>query len=273
MAPVAARTRRRPALPATERSESDSCSSTAVLLVSSPANEQPTAQILPPLGSLSARYESNGNPGSIGYDSTGGWSYGTYQIATLTGTFSDFMEYLAIHDPDLAKPLEDAGGDDDATKGTKEFRAAWVKEACEDTVAFEQSQHDFIKSTHYDVQVEKLKQNFGLDANQRSRALQNVVWSMAVQMGKLTQTVFKNALKNITAINSMNDAEMITLLYAEQSKVNAYSVSLHKGRQSLCVKEVPKGRKGCPSNVAGRDICWRRSGRRCILFRSVMSCC
>lgn len=193
------------------------------------------ASARPELGALSARYESSGNPGAIGYDSTGGWSYGTYQLATIPGTFEDFMDFLQVRSPDLAKPLNEAGGSDAATKGSKKFRTAWVRLAHHDGVSFGQAQHDFIKTTHYDRQAAKLKGNFGIDVDQRSRALQNVVWSMAVQHGNGTQIIFNNALKNAKA-SGVNDAEMIVLLYAERSKVNIYFASSKKTVQATVKK-------------------------------------
>jgi len=53
-----------------------------------------TTTLLPELGSLNGRYESSGNPGAIGCDKTGGWSYGTYQLATKRGTFAGFLAFL-----------------------------------------------------------------------------------------------------------------------------------------------------------------------------------
>jgi len=184
-----------------------------------------TPQALPPLGALSASHESNGNPASIGHDSTGGWSYGTYQIATLTGTFSDFMNFLRARYPDLAQPLDAAGGPTAATSGTPQFQAAWKSEAQQNPSRFQQAQHDYIQATHYDKQVAKLKSNFGLDVNQRSRALQNVVWSMAVQMGGATQTIFRNVLQNFSSVDNVTDAQLIPLLYAEREKVDIYFAS------------------------------------------------
>jgi hypothetical protein len=178
----------------------------------------------PELGALSARYESNGSPGAIGYDTTGGWSYGTYQLATIPGTFESFMKFLETSYATLAEPLDDAGGADDAMDGTEEFRAAWTKLANDKGPAFGKAQHEFIKSTHYDKQASKIQQNFAIDVNNRSRALQNVVWSMSVQHGNGTQTIFKKALKNVVA-SKVNDAELISLLYRERSKVDTYFAS------------------------------------------------
>jgi len=180
-----------------------------------------TGTPLPELGSLSARYESSGKPGAIGYDTTGGWSYGTYQLATKPGTFKAFLAFIKTSYPDFAKPLDDAGGAKGATKGSKKFKTAWVTLAARDPIGFSRVQHEFIKTTHYDVQVLKLQRNFGIDVNQRSRALQNVVWSMAVQHGNGTQTVFRNALGKQDA-SDLSDEQLIRALYAERSKVDKY---------------------------------------------------
>jgi hypothetical protein len=47
------------------------------------------------LGKLSAKFESSKEgPSAIGYDTKGGTSYGTYQIASKTGTMSEFVAFL-----------------------------------------------------------------------------------------------------------------------------------------------------------------------------------
>jgi hypothetical protein len=212
-----------------ERTPVSGCSGLLLADTSQPGSPLASFPLFAPpeLGALSARYESNGSPAAIGYDSTGGWSYGTYQLATIPGTFGDFMTFLASSYPKLAKPLDDAGGTDDALAGTKEFRAAWVKLAHDSGAKFNDAQHQFIKTTHYDKQVAKLKQNPGLDVSFRSRALQNVVWSMSVQHGNGTQGIFKTALKNVQA-SKLGDAEIIVLVYTERSKVDTYFSSSTK---------------------------------------------
>jgi hypothetical protein len=206
-----------------DRTSAPKCSGLLLADMTRPGNALASFPVFAPpeLGALSSKYESNGSPGAIGYDTTGGWSYGTYQLATIPGTFEEFMKSLKTSHPTLANPLEDAGGAEDALAGTKEFRAAWVKLAHDDGAAFNQAQHDFIKATHYDKQAAKLKQNLGLDVNAHSRALQNMLWSMSVQHGNGTQTVFKNALKNVQ-VGKLSDAEIIALVYTERSKVDTY---------------------------------------------------
>ena len=180
-----------------------------------------TTTLLPELGSLNGRYESSGNPGAIGCDKTGGWSYGTYQLATKRGTFAGFLAFLKTTYPGFAKPLDVAGGAKDAEKGSKKFKTAWLRLATQDPIGFSQVQHEFIKATYYDVLVGKIEKNFGTDINRHSRALQNVVWSMAVQHGDGTQKVFRNALGKQN-VSELSDKELIRALYAERSKVDKY---------------------------------------------------
>lgn len=169
------------------------------------------------LGTLSAHYES-GNHGAaaIGYDNTGGWSYGKYQIATLTGTMDDFLDYVQTNAPAVYKALNQAGGSDAATKGTPAFKKAWTDLAADSS--FATVQHDFIKATHYDLLVAKIKQDTGLDVATRSAALRDVVWSVAVQHGPQA-TVISTALKHKTPA-STTDEQIIDAIYDQrESKV------------------------------------------------------
>ena len=81
----------------------------------------------PELGSLSARYESRGNPATIGWDSTGGWSYGKYQLAANTGSLNEFHAWLAQTHPDLDSQLQAAGGAAGGRAGTDAYKAAWAQ--------------------------------------------------------------------------------------------------------------------------------------------------
>jgi ABC-type transporter Mla subunit MlaD len=182
------------------------------------------------LGSLSSRYESNGKPGAIGHDSTGGWSYGSYQIAANTGTMDNYMNYLKNNNPDQYEKLQAAGGAAAAKRGDPAFKDAW-KELSSSDPAFGQSQHDFIKATHYDKAADRLD-GLGLDVNNRSKALQDVVWSTSVQHGAGgSQSMFNKALAGRDP-NSMSDEEIINALYDERSKTNIYFKSSTPAVQS-----------------------------------------
>jgi hypothetical protein len=148
-----------------------------------PRTQQPEASTGPDLSVLSARHESKGDWGAIGYDSKGGWSYGRFQIATNSGTMALFLDYLKTEQPQAYALLQRAGGSAAAMQGRAEFKDTWRALAADKDLkaGFAQAQYGFIKTQHFDVLAAKVQKDTGLDVGQRSVALQNVVWSVAVQ--------------------------------------------------------------------------------------------
>lgn len=215
-------------------------------LASVPADEKPhtpppaPAAVTnePEIGKLSERYESRGDAGAVGEDSTGGPSYGKYQIATLTGTMKSFLRFLATEDPSAAAKLEAAGGDQGALNKTSAFVAAWKSLAKESK--FAQDQHSFIQATHYDPFVKKAKRDNDLEVPARSMALKNVAWSVAVQHGA-GNNVFKNALQNKNP-PAMDDTQVINAVYDERSKVDIYFSSSTDGVKRSVKKRFAKER-------------------------------
>lgn len=144
------------------------------------------------LGQLSANYES-GKRGSsaIGYDGKGGTSYGKYQIASKTGTFKNFLSWLRTKGEQgnyVADVLQSAGP---ANTGSRNggVPSAWKQLA--ESGALGDLEHQFIKETHYDIAYKKLPQEIKQMVDQ-SHALQDVLWSTAVQHGGGTK-VFSQA--------------------------------------------------------------------------------
>ncbi|MBS0523129.1 MAG: hypothetical protein JSS04_05770, partial [Proteobacteria bacterium] len=130
------------------------------------------------LGSLSRRFESGtGGPGTVspGGDA-GGVSYGTYQFSSLPGggTVRVFVDA-----PDFPFRARFAG----LRPGSSPFTAVWRAIAIENPAGFDRLQHDYIKRTHYDPLVDRVKARTGLDVNTRSAALQDCCWSTGVQHG------------------------------------------------------------------------------------------
>lgn len=172
-----------------------------------------------PLGVLSARFESNGDAAAIGEDSTGGPSYGAYQIATKTGTMDSFLSFLKRAFPAFHAPLDAAGGGSAARARTEAFVSAW--RALADNPGFLGVQHGFIKATHYDPFLERIKAELRIFVDRRSHALKNVVWSTAVQHGPANR-IFKNALTPNDQANSRRDKNIINAIYDERSNVDVY---------------------------------------------------
>ena len=166
------------------------------------------------LGGLSARFESGSHGGgAVGWDSTGGTSYGTYQMASKKGTVGGFLGFLKKNAPDLYEKLAGAGNPDGGKTGS--FAQAWKSIAAADPKRFDGLQHAYIQQTHYDPAVRGIAQSTGIDIGKRSKVLQDVLWSTAVQHGATgASSIFSKVIgKNPNA----TDKEIISQVYAERS--------------------------------------------------------
>jgi LysM repeat protein len=165
------------------------------------------------LGSLSAKYETSGRgPGTVstGSGDPGGVSYGSYQMATKTGTVARFVSQPNFQWRKIFQDLR---------PGTAAFTSMWKLIAATEPRAFQRSQHAFIKKTHYDLLVAKILDEDGLDVNSRSRALQNAVWSVAVQHGGASSIVHNAIAANDLDSTLPNfDEALIKAIYAERGR-------------------------------------------------------
>jgi hypothetical protein len=152
------------------------------------------------LGKTSERYESGGKGAgtvSTGKGDLGGASYGTYQLASKTGTLDKFLQQSGYGDQ--FKGLK---------PGTPEFNAKW-KQVAKDDPTFGDAQHSFIEKTHYQPQMDKLKKD-GIDLSGRGAAVKDSVWSTSVQFGGGSSLIGK-ALKG-KDIKSMSDADIVSAI-------------------------------------------------------------
>ena len=168
------------------------------------------------LGNLSAKYETGGRgPGTVstGAGDRGGVSYGSYQMASKMGVPQKF-----VTQPGFPWYQDFAG----LGAGTAAFTKVWKRIAAEQKAAFQKAQHEYIKKTHYDLLVAKILREDYIDINTRSHALQDVVWSTAVQHGPRTPIVHK-ACVNVSykPSDAKYDEELIRAIYAERGKRNA----------------------------------------------------
>ncbi len=190
------------------------------------------------LGSLSARYESNGNPGTVssGVGDPGGVSYGAYQFATNTGSAQAFVNSLRDTYPDFYAALSDK------TPGTAAFSAAWRQLAAEQPDRFLQAQHDRIATAFYAPVRASLEQQLGMDFGSRSQALNDVLWSTAVQHGQGgAVSIFLTALAGRDP-NQMSDADIIRAVYAERGRTNANGTLVHFSNSSPAVQQAVANR-------------------------------
>jgi len=166
-----------------------------------PANAQPepveSLGGVPELGATSEKFESGGSPGRIGWDSTGGSSYGAYQIKQTNAP--KFIEAMGL--------TEEFTG---LQPGTEEFNAKWQEKATQDPEGFKKTQKDWIGKTHYAPQMTKLKEAKVPDALLRNPAFQDLMWSVSVQHGGNTD-VITTGLQNFVTQNpgiSLNDESL-----------------------------------------------------------------
>jgi hypothetical protein len=185
------------------------------------------------LGELSAKYETGGRgPGTVstGAGDPGGVSYGSYQMASKMGVPTRFVTQAGF------PWLSDFQG---LQAGTAPFTACWKRIAAAETDAFQRAQHAFIKKSHYDLLAAKVLKETGLDVNTRSRALQDVIWSTAVQHGGATPIV-NRALANVSCANTdpKYDEQVICAIYAERGRKKA------DGNLAYFSKSSPSVQKG-----------------------------
>lgn len=135
------------------------------------------------IGKLAAQFESGGEGiAAIGYDRHGGTSYGKYQIASRVGTMDRFLNFLDTAAPDISKTLRSAGP---ANTGGRQgaMPTAWRTIASQQPERFEALQEKFIYDSHYKPALDAVTQNTPLDEGNISSAMQEVLWSTAVQHG------------------------------------------------------------------------------------------
>lgn len=146
------------------------------------------------LGDLSMRFETGFRPGqeaqaaavvSGGVGDPGGVSYGAYQLASSASGGRQVQSFLTMDGALWRAKFENS----DPTIPGGAFGAHWKEIAAGQAQAFFLAQHAYIERTHYRPVVEYVKKATQFDIDQHSRALQNVVWSMAVQHGRAPSLV------------------------------------------------------------------------------------
>lgn len=171
------------------------------------------------LGKTSEKYESGGKgPGTINdYNGAagndlGGASYGVYQFASfLPATMrngrarpspknSPVLQYISRSK--FAKEFE---GLEPATSA---FDSKWAEVASRNGAEFKDDQHDYVKKKYYDVMVANLSRS-GIDLAKYGPAVQDLVWSTAVQFGPSRTSIFTDPLKNKS---DLTDTDIVNLV-------------------------------------------------------------
>lgn len=221
-----------------------------------------------PLGCLSKQFESGLDKSvetvSSGKGDPGGVSYGIYQMASkVKGEVSHKSTagvFVAKHYP------KDFGN---LMPGSAEFSAVWKKVSQREAERFAGMQHQFIQATHFDPKVKALLDSTGVDINQRSRPLQDAVWSTCVQHGKALDILTKafNSAGNAKA----SDKQLIEAIYKVRTafvahlRDNAKNPGDRKTFENIIANRYPQelknalkglsnaGETPAPTSEAGKD--------------------
>lgn len=156
------------------------------------------------LGDISAKYESNGNAGTIsnGAGDPGGKSYGTFQLASKTGTLQSFLQNSGYD-----KQFAGMG------VGSKMFDDKW-KELASNDQNFGKAQQEFIAKTHFDP-VAQHAQALGI---QMTPAIEEALFSMGVQHAGASKIV-DAAVKSLGGDASQaSQQQIIQALYDSRRK-------------------------------------------------------
>lgn len=172
-----------------------------------------------PFGALSARFESGGDPASVGYDRVGGTSYGIYQLSSRAGTFDDFLQFLDSKAPDMATRLRAAGRADTGSK-IGPMPAAWKTLAHDENQRFSALQHEFIRETHFQPALKKVTELTGVDLTGRNKAIAQALWSTAVQHGATgSARIFAKALEAVGDADGLGgDKKLLKAVYDTRSR-------------------------------------------------------
>lgn len=156
------------------------------------------------LGDTVKSYESGNSgvatvSGGVG-DQFGGVSYGTYQLASKTGTVDRFVKQSIF-----AKDFQGL------VPGTPKFTAQWKYLARTQTVALHKAEWEFIKKSHFDS-ARSYANELKLPS---TPAIDEALWSMSIQHGKV-KVIILNAWKSLP--KEVTEEQIITSLYSAREQ-------------------------------------------------------
>jgi hypothetical protein len=171
------------------------------------------------LGQTSEKYESGGKgPGTINAYSgaaggdLGGASYGTYQLASfLPAMMTNGKARPSAKNSPVIQFLNNSKYKDKFAglePATAAFDAKWREIATTYSADFKKEQHDYIQRKYYDVAVANLQRQ-GLDLTKYGPAVQDLIWSGAVQFGPANTKAFTEALRDKS---TLTDKDIVVLV-------------------------------------------------------------
>ncbi|MBO4854509.1 MAG: InlB B-repeat-containing protein [Oscillospiraceae bacterium] len=181
------------------------------------------------LGSLSIKYESQGNPESVGRvaGDPGGASYGLYMFSSVSGVPQAFFKWLQASDNAVYQSFGDTLdlAYNTGTPGCGPlFDNAWKQCAAENREAFTQAQHDYARERFYLPLINKLHEKLpAFDVNNYSIALRSVLMSRAIQHGASDGAgLVADAFKNLPGgFANQPESELIRAIYTYNARLDS----------------------------------------------------
>ena len=156
------------------------------------------------LGFVSGEFESGGNPGVIAKDNIG-YAYGAWQMNSQVGALRDFVKSIKS-DERFARLAE-------LKIDSPEFQNEWARVAKEYPNAFLEKQHEYIQKTKFKPVLDYAR-SVGL--NTTNRAVQEALWSQAVQHGfEGNKKIIDAAVKKVGKSSSAD--EIVRALYESRA--------------------------------------------------------
>lgn len=182
------------------------------------------------LGYISAREESNGDPGAVGLNPNdkGGASFGIWQLSSKMGTVDEFLNYIKNINSEIHSILTNAKKQD-KNKFGENFINKWKEVAKTHYDEFYELQRSFIKKNYFDsfVTLSK-KNNLNINSLLEFNSTSNMIWSTSVQHG-VGGTL--NILKKIPL--ALNLEDIIAKLYQERLNIISKSYPPNSPNQGI----------------------------------------
>lgn len=187
------------------------------LLMFARVRELPQPPYDPPL--LARRYEGQ-TPDHVGTDFMGSTYYGTLRMHAVQ-QLPSFLLWLREQAPELAAPLDAAGGAQAAAKRDPGFVRAWqaLGRGAATAAKFGGLQEAFVTQGSYAELQRRLRKAFQLELATRSPALRAVMYSIAVQHGPSSRLV-GDAMASFGDPAGRTDRELIDHLFAERGQID-----------------------------------------------------
>ena len=171
------------------------------------------------LGQTSEQFETGGKgPATINaYNGAasgdyGGASYGSYQLASyLPAKLPNGRSRPSSKNSPVKKFLQTSSfksSFEGLEPATPEFDEVWASIGSTFTEKFDEEQHKYIEDNYYRVMLANLKRK-GLDLSSFGPAVQDLIWSTAVQLGPNFTSIFLVPLKDES---NLTDTDIVNLV-------------------------------------------------------------